>query len=74
MVGVIYLPWWLATALFTIKRVPWITTHLAIMPLEPLIIFVDSSASSAILAFLHFGGDVPFTPNPSEIVDTLYLV
>ena len=38
---------------FTSKECPRCTRHLAIMLLEPLIIVVDSSASSATLVFMH---------------------
>ena len=58
---------------FPSRKYPRWATHLATMPLEPLINVVNSSASSATLVFVHFRGDVPYT-NLSKIADTLYLV
>ena len=67
------LPWWLAAVLFPINRVPQMC-HTSCMLLEPLIIVVDASASSATLVFMYFRGDIPYTTKPSKIADTLYLV
>ena len=49
---------------FPSRECPRCATHLAIMPLEPLIIIFDSSASSATLVFVHFRGNIPYTNKP----------
>ena len=49
---------------FPSRECPRCATHIAIMPLEPLI--ADSSAPSTTLVFEHFRGDVPYTNKPFQ--------
>ena len=49
---------------FPSRECPRCATQLAVMPLEPLIIVVDLSASFATLVFKDFRGDVSYTNKP----------